>query len=396
MDKKHTIGFWLLLVMVLSGCGGGTGNGDKDHREASDSHGENDERVHLESTQASDAGIKIDVARVGTIPDLLELPAEVRIDADRVARLSPSVDGQVIALLVGEGDDVREGQQLALLNSRELAGLQADYMTAAAAEDLAQARYAREQVLWEDRITSEADLQSAGAALAAATSARKAAENRLHAVGVSDDRLDELANVEDGVLAHAEVVAPLSGTIIERTISLGETVRADTDRPMFTIVDDRILWVDIAIYKADLDRVREGLPVTVLSSGGTELAHSPIATVLPVISESSRTATARVVVDNARGLMKPGQFVTAQMALPASSAVVRVPEKAVVEVENRPAVFVPDSDGFAARSVVTGRSADGFIQIVEGLAEGEHYVSEGAFTLKAQLEKAAFGDGHNH
>ena len=65
------------------------------------------------------------VAEQTLLLEALELPAEVRIDADRVARISPTVDGQVIALLAGEGEHVREGQQLAVLNSRELAGLQA-------------------------------------------------------------------------------------------------------------------------------------------------------------------------------------------------------------------------------------------------------------------------------
>lgn len=395
MDRKYWMAVLVLLTTVLSACGGA--NGNDEHQDDGDSHGAAEDRVHLDPTQIADAGIKIDVARIGSIPEILELPAEVRIDADRVARISPTVDGQVIALLAGEGEHVREGQPLAVLNSRELAGLQAEYMTAATEEDLAQARYAREQVLWRDRITSEADLQSARAATSAATSARKAAENRLHAVGVSDAVLEGLANVEDGVLAQADVIAPLAGTIIERTVSLGETVRADADdTAMFTIVDDRVLWVDIAIYKADLERIHRGLPVSMVSGSGTTVATSTIETVLPVISEASRTATARVVVDNSRGAMKPGQFVTAHIELPVARSVIRVPEKAIVTVDGRPSVFVPDSDAFVARRVVIGKTGGGFAEITDGLAEGDTFVSHGAFTLKAELENAAFGDGHGH
>ena len=73
-----------------------------------------------------------------------------------------------------------------------------------------------------------------------------------------------------------------------------------------------------------------------------------------------------------------------------------MPANAVVEVEGRASVFVPVEGGFAPWPVETGSSRDGLTEIREGLSEGERFVSEGAFTLKAQLEKDAFGDGHAH
>ena len=94
--------------------------------------------------------------------------------------------------------------------------------------------------------------------------------------------------------------------------------------------------------------------------------------------------------------MKPGQFVTAFIEAESPAPVLRVPSDAVVTVEERLSVFVPSGDGFAPRDVRTGASSDGFTEIVSGLSPGDHFVSEGAFTLKAQLEKDAFGDGHSH
>ena len=147
--------------------------------------------------------------------------------------------------------------------------------------------------------------------------------------------------------------------------------------PLFVIVDDSVVWADIAVYKEDLSKVDSGY------GRGTNarrwrgvLATGEIWTVLPVINETSRTATARVIVENAEHRMKPGQFVTARLATGATRSVVRVPSDAIVIVEGNPSVFVPTDDGFEPRQVEAGASARGFSEIRSGLAEGGSVLSQ--------------------
>lgn len=369
-----------------------------EHEEAGGEHAgheEDGDHVELSAEEAEAAGIRTAVAETGTVSGQLELPAEIRFDADRVARVSPQVEGIVVQLHAGEGDTVKAGTTLARLTSRELAGLKADYLNALSAERLAQAELAREENLWEQKITSEADVQSARASFSAANAVREAAESRLHAVGIGHGVLDGFDEAADGALAQAYVTAPITGEIIERRISLGETVSAGGE-PIFVIIDDSVVWADIAVYKEDLGRVEEDQTVVLQREDGQRLAEGKISTVLPVIAETSRTATARVIVDNAEQRLKPGQFVTARIETGEARSVVRVPSDALVSVEDRISVFVPTDDGFQPREVRTGDSAGGHTEIVSGLEAGEPFVSEGAFTLKAQLEKDAFGDGHAH
>jgi cobalt-zinc-cadmium efflux system membrane fusion protein len=367
-----------------------TGSGDHDgHEEEASDH------VELSAAEAEAAGIRTAEAETGMISGQLELPAEIRFDADRVARVSPQVEGIVAEFHAGEGDTVKAGATLARLTSRELAGLKADYLNALSAERLARTELAREENLWEKQITSEADVQSARASFSAANAAREAAENRLHAVGIGHGVLDGLDEAADGALAQAYVTAPITGEIIQRSVSLGETVSAGGE-PMFVIIDDSVVWADIAVYKEDLGKVEEGQTVMLQRDDGQKLAEGKISTVLPVIDETSRTATARVIVDNAEHRLKPGQFVTARIETGGAAAVVRVPSDAVVTVEERLSVFVPTGDGFQPREVRSGASSDGYTEILSGLSAGDEFVSEGAFTLKAQLEKDAFGDGHGH
>ena len=368
----------------------------EDHEEHAEA-GHSD-HVELNPKAAAEAGIVVARAAYGPVRQTLSLPAELRYDADRLAVVSPQVIGRIIRLTAGEGDTVSQGATLAILRSRELAELKAEYMTASSAEDLARQVLKREEELFGERITSEADLQAARAALTAARANREGAEDKLHAVGVSHDELEGLADALDGTLADVRLSAPIGGIIARRTATLGATVSADDPNApaLFTIVDDRVLWVDIAVYKQDAGNVRQGSAVVLRSESGSRLAEGEITIVLPAIDETSRTATARMIVDNGERRMRPGQFVTADIVTEEDEQALQVPSGAIVEVERRTSVFVPTDHGFEPRAVVPGKELSGQTIILSGLSAGEQYVSEGAFTLKAQLEKDAFGDGHVH
>lgn len=370
--------------------GGGNGHEVQDERGS--------DIVELSSDAVQEAGIKVSTAAKGTIGQSLSLPAEIRFDADRVANVSPKVSGVIGRLYASEGDQVSRGATLALIRSRELAGLMAVWQKSESQEALAVQAFAREQSLFSDKITSEADLQTSRANLQAAKATTVAAENELHAAGISHDALKHIANAADGDNANAYLTSPIAGTVVRRTVTLGETVSAGDANadPLFSIADDSVVWADIAVYKQDISRIRIGAPVALKTDLGEVLAQSTVAFVLPVINETSRTATARVIIDNPDGALRPGQFVTAELNVGASKPVLRVPESAVQLIENKSSVFLPVEGGFAPRPVMTGPKSGGFIEIRSGLDVGETFVSEGAFTLKAQLEKDAFGDGHGH
>lgn len=418
-----------LLLLFLSGCGEdqakgaqvttldqqstsashddhGDDDGHGDHGEESEKHEEghsdHDEEggdvVRMDDMAAKGAGIKLSRAAVGPMGQVLKLPAEVRFDADRVANVSPKVSGVIAKLYVSEGDDVSRGDALAMIRSRELAALKASWIKANSREKLAAQALAREESLFAEKITSEADLQTARANHQAAKAERDAAENELHAAGVTHAALQKIASANDGDNANAYLTAPITGTVVRRTVTLGETVSAGDAgaAPLFTIVDDSVVWADIAVYKQDISLIREGAPVVLKTDSGLVLARSTVAFLLPVINETSRTATARVIVDNPDGALLPGQFIVSEISVGSTQDVLRIPQSALQLVEDKPSVFVPVDDGFAPVPVSVGRKSGGYVEIKAGLAPGDPYVLDGAFTLKAQLEKDAFGDGHGH
>ena len=373
-------------------------HGHTDH-EHGDEHGdENQDVVKLSDEAAREAGIMTSRAELGALDQYVSLPAEIRFDADRLANLSPRVSGIIAKLYASEGDVVKRGDTLALISSRELAGLKATWLKAQTQASLAATALAREEKLFAEKITAEADVQAARANFEAISAAKDAAENELHAAGVSDAALERVATADDGDNANSYLIAPIGGTIVRRKVTLGETVSAGDagSTALFTIADDSVVWADIGVYKQDLGRIKKQAEVVIKSDDGTILATSNVAFILPIINEASRTATARVVLENPESNLRPGQFVTADISVGQSRPVLRVPLEAVQTVENKSSIFVPIEAGFEPRPVTLGVESDGFVEIISGLRAGDNFVSQGAFTLKAQLEKAAFGDDHGH
>ena len=91
-----------------------------------DDHSESEgDVVKLTQDAATEAGIETAIVAEGAIAQSLSLPAEIRFDADRVANVSPKVSGVIGKLYASEGDHVARGDTLALIKSRELAGLKA-------------------------------------------------------------------------------------------------------------------------------------------------------------------------------------------------------------------------------------------------------------------------------
>lgn len=204
-----------------------------------------------------------------------------------------------------------------------------------------------------------------------------------------------LALVEgDASLAVYPLQTRIAGTVIHKHITRGEAV--DRESVPFVIADLDTVWLDIHVYQRDLDLVRPGQTVRVAPGPDLPPLTARITYLAPVVDEASRTALARAVLPNPAGRLRPGLFVTAQVETASRQVPVAVPASALFELDGAQVVFTADAHGFTARPVTTGESGGGLVEITAGLQAGEICVIQGGFTLKAELEKAHFGDGHNH
>jgi cobalt-zinc-cadmium efflux system membrane fusion protein len=203
-----------------------------------------------------------------------------------------------------------------------------------------------------------------------------------------------LAVVESEALSPFPLKTMLDGLVIEKHITRGEPV--SREQAAFVVADLRDVWIDISVYQKDLPLLRVDQRVVVSAGHGLEEAEGRISYIAPVVDEETRTAIARVVLANPKGIWRPGLFVTARVEVERQEMPVAVPKTALEILDGRTVVFVEDEAGFEARAVNLGLGGDRHVEIRAGLAPGERYVARGAFTLKAELQRGELAGGHEH
>jgi len=372
------------------------GHEGHDHSDADDHADE--AGLTLSERDRSDAGIELATAGPGRLELHTRLLGEVRVNEEQLAHVVPPVPGVVREVSVRIGDDVRTGQLLAVLASRELAEARAQYLGARGRRELAVIAHDREKELWEREILAEQSYLDARQVLSEADIEFQTAEQTLHALGVSDDELDTLtASHEAGALTRHELRAPIAGTVIELHLVLGETVGEDSD--VLVIADLSTVWIDLDVPQTDLGSIRKGQRMTISASGvSIPDATAVIDFVSPVIDEETRTALARAEIPNTNGQWRPGLFVTAYAASEQLQVPVLIPKDAVQSLEGETVVFIPEGDAFESVPVVLGRANGTHVEIEMGLGQGEQYVAEGAFALKAEVVTSGLDShaGHGH
>lgn len=206
---------------------------------------------------------------------------------------------------------------------------------------------------------------------------------------------DVLAVVESNEgLTPYDVKALMDGTVIEKKINLGEVHHGDS--PAYIIADLDTVWVNLSIYQMHLAEVRVGQPAAISFDHGVRFANGVVSYVSPVVDEHTRTATARVVLDNRSGDWRPGLLVEGRIATASYSAAVAVPKTAIFHLDDADVIFVLTPEGFHAQPVQIGRTNHANAEITHGLEVGQVYASRGGFTIKAEMQKGSFGDGHAH
>jgi cobalt-zinc-cadmium efflux system membrane fusion protein len=466
-------------------------------------HEEEAPRVPVTQEQVARLGIKITRAVLGAVDQMIGVPGEVKVNADRVAHVVPRAAGIVREVTKTLGDDVQAGEILAWVESGALAEAKLDFyaketevgcceielprakaihenvakllalLRKGASEEkiqsldglemgtyrgalltdytaylAARVTHEREAGLHAKNISSGRELLEAKTALSQAqakfhatmNTARYetmiayseaaqvrqvavfdavAAEKRLYLKGVDSEAVaalralvpkvassepcvcddpncsePELASVADSLgmdsrFAWYALRAPLPGTLIEKHIVMGESIDATSE--VFTIADLSSVWVDLAISQDVIPSVQQGYAATVYLPDGAS-AQTNIAFVSPLVSQDTRTALARVTLENPNGRLRPGTFVEAVISVPATEGTVVIPKASVQLVGDHPFVFVWGKGAFELREVEIGNADAVQIEILKGLSPGEAVASVNAFHLKAEYIKSAAGD----
>lgn len=362
-------------------------------------HDEDEEEenvLHLTPEQRKRFGIVLSTAGAGALRNEIRLAGEVSFNEDRLSHLSPRVSGVVREVRKTIGDSVEAGEVLAVIDSRELADAKSDYLAAKARASLAEKTLLRERALREQKVVSEQELLDAEQAFAEARITLRSLEQKLYALGLTEHVVAALDDKQVESITRYEICSPIAGIISSKHISLGESLEADAD--IFTIVDTDTVWVNLAVHTRHLASIRKGNDV-LLSSDHDDLEQGGlVAMVSPFVDQATRSATARIVLDNSQSRWVPGTFATGLITTSTDELPVVIPRRAVQNIDGHDVVFVEQEDEFEMTEVLLGRSDSTFVEIKSGLPAGTPYVSEGAFELKATVVTSALDPhaGHGH
>lgn len=212
-------------------------------------------------------------------------------------------------------------------------------------------------------------------------------------IGDVVEKGDILAKIESNQsLTVYELRAPISGTVIDRQVALGEY--ASEQKPAFIVADVSTIWVDLSVYRRDLPRVRVGDRLLIDVGDGGKPIEADISYISPVGSSDTQTALARAVIRNEGMRLRTGLFVSARLILSARHVPVAVNTSAIQTIDSRSVVFVRKGDRFEIRDVALGGRDSEHVEIVSGVLDGDKYAAGNSFVVKAEIAKGSATHEH--
>lgn len=371
------------------------------------------DEVKLSPGAVERSGIKVEPVGKHVLAPTLVAPARVSFNTEAMAHVGSAVAGRVLEVKVRVGDAVQEGDELLVVASPELGEAQSDHLQKRTAAETATTTveplknaYERGRSLYEQNKgialaelqRREAELKAAQAAVRTARAALAAAEDKLRLLGASEQTIATLAR-SGKINARFSITAPISATVIERRTTVGELVAPEKES-LLVLADMTTLWLLADVPDAKLGGVAVGSKAFVkIASVPDETLVGTVSFIAPSLDPGTRSAQVRIEVSNGNATLRPGMFAQAEIQAPAPAqgarAVVAVPERAVMTIGGKPAVFVPkagEQNTFKKRTVVVAPAVGGMAPILSGLKDGERVVTEGAFVLKAELGKGDVGE----
>jgi cobalt-zinc-cadmium efflux system membrane fusion protein len=356
---KHI--FFFVVIVFLSGACGKT------------SDTKPPAKVPVNQISFKDEQLKyIRIDTVKKIPAMDEFAAvgEVSFDETNVVRVYPIVSGSVSKVNASLGDYVKKGEILATILSTDISTYQRDYNIAKANYEVAESNLVRSTELYKSGMLSTKEYAESQKEFSNTFSEFNEKKQILELYGGSEKELD----------AMFRVVAPRSGYIVERNINEGTQIRTDNAMNIFTISDLETIWVWANVHESDMAKVKEGDFVTVKTIAYPDKEFKgTIKKIGTMLDPQSRVIRVRTELVNKDGLLKPEMFANVIITPKNFVKVLAVPQSAVVLENNN--YYVMKEVGhniFEKKQIRVGKNYDHSTEVIDGLVEGDHIISEGS------------------
>jgi cobalt-zinc-cadmium efflux system membrane fusion protein len=385
--KEALLGILVTLSLIsFISCNRGEADNEKERNEKPPSN-----LIQLDPKSIQSANLQIEEVSLKSLKNILQVPGKIQFNENKLAHVGSRVPGRVVEVIANLGDKVKEGDSLAVIDSTELGTAQSEYLKAKANLLAQEKSYQRAKKLLEGKAISLGEYQKREAEYLNVRAEFKAAEDRLHLLGLSEEEVKRIGS-EHIIKSRVAVRAPFSGTVVERHATLGEIIEPATN--LFTVADLSTLWAIADVPEKDIPQIKIGLPIEVkVSPYPNEAFKGTVTYIGDQIDPSTRTVRVRTEVDNSLGKLKPEMFATVFITTDVVSNVLAIPEEAVQTDGNKKVVFIDKGNGgFEKREVSLGRQIDSFYRVLDGIKPGEKIVTKGSFLLKSEAQKGELGE----
>lgn len=372
--------------------------------------------VELNQAQFETAGITLGTFSPKNLSAVVNANGYTKLPPQNQADVSVFVSGIVKSISVHQGQTVRKGQVLAMIESPEFTRIQQEYLTSKSQLEFLKLEYERQRILNEEEVTAKKVYQKTKADYDMEKARFASLSKQLQTMNI---------NPGNGVVATVPVVAPISGSIKDINIKIGSTVAPG--QALVNIIDNSQLHVDLLVYEKDLLKVKTGQTVRfVLTNQGDTEITGKIFSVGKAFENETKSVAIHADIDNKNRQLISGMYVNAVIDV-GTSTVDAVPIDAVIKAEGREFIFVLEGvhdaapaatthaqDGhvhenepaqpagkvyhFQRIEVKTGTAELGYIQVtpVQEMPANAKIVLKGAYYLQSHLLKNDGGGGHDH
>lgn len=334
-------------------------------------------QIRISTEKIQKLGVRTEVASLRALDKLVRAAGRVEPDERRTYAISPKFEGYVERLHVNAtGQPVARGQALFEVYSPELVSAQREYAIAAQGVD---------------SLNEAGGEAQAGMRQLAASSLM-----RLKNWDISEEQVKALAKSGE-TKRTLTFRSPVSGIVTEKKALQG--MRFMPGEALYQVADLSAVWVVGDVFEQDIGLVKVGAGATVkINAYPEKIFKGAVTYIYPTLTAETRTIPVRIELANPGQLLKPGMYAQMEVAVATKGSVVTVPISAVIDSGTRRIVLIQAGEGrFEPREVKLGARSDTYVEVIEGVKDGEPVVVAANFLIDAEsnLKAAVGGFGHS-
>jgi len=370
-----------LALLCLTACGKGDQPANSDA--ATPPHGKT-------RTLPQDATPRVETGVVdyGGMQQDLSLSGKIAYGEDRYSKISSPLQGRVVEVRAHLGDRVKAGAVLLVIDSPDIAQAYSEYVKEDSDLQYATRSHELAKDLYSNKALPLKDLKQAENELVKARAEFRRAKERLLSLRVPAEELNKPLDKQQ-ITSRFEMKSPLTGIVVERVVTPGQSVGGDANQVLFTVADLDMLQVVADVYERDLALVKEGQFAKVKVEAYPEVDFpATVASVGDVVDPASRTIKLRAWVNNQDHRLKPEMFARLHIQVGDATKILVVPKEAVLESDGKQFVFVVEEPNrYVRHEVKVSNFTPDQMRVLEGLTPGQRIVTKGAVLIKGQEVK---------